>query len=141
MTRQKKTAELGEQCGQGKAKGISANNHTSTNPAILDTAEHIKAIPVLKSDECRSKKERVLNHLAHYGSLNRFEASRQLYDSTLNSTISTLANMHGVVFDRHWEAVPNRAGSTTRVVRYSLANESRGTALKLLKHWRVKLWR
>lgn len=138
MAIQKKAAQLRGQGGQGKASGTSTNYYSSTEPAILDTAEHTEATPVLKPEECRTKKERVLNHLTHYGSINRFEASRQLYDSTLNSTISSLANAHGVVFDKQWEEVLSRAGSLARVVRYALADESRAAALKLLKHWRAR---
>lgn len=137
MTRQEKATELREQGGQGKASGTSASDYSSTNPAILDTAEQIKTIPVLKPDECHTKKERVLNHLAHYGSINRFEASQLLYDTALNSTISFLANAHGIIFDKQWELVPNRVGGSTKVKRYSLAEVSRGAALTLLKHWRV----
>ena len=137
MARQKKTAELREQGGQGKAKSISAENYTSTKPTILDVAEHIEITRVLKPEECRTKKERVLNHLAHYGSINRFEAARMLYDSALNSTISSLANAHGITFDKLWESVPNRVGGSTKVKRYTLAEDSKKEALKLLKSWRV----
>lgn len=138
MAIQKKAAQLREQGGQGKASGTSTDYYSSTKPAILDTAEYIEATPVLRPDECHTKKERVLNHLAHYGSINRFEASQLLYDTTLNSTISFLANTHGIAFDKQWESVPNRVGGSTKVKRYTLSDESRASALRLLKHWRVR---
>ncbi|HKM27779.1 MAG TPA: helix-turn-helix domain-containing protein [Thiopseudomonas sp.] len=138
MTNQKKAARAGEQGGQDKAKDISVDNYTSSSPAGLVTNQPIEAIQSLKPGECRTKKERVLNHLTHYGSINRFEASKLLYDTALNSTISFLANAHGITFDKLWESVPNRVGSSTKVKRYSLAIESRAAALKLLDHWRMK---
>lgn len=64
-------------------------------------------------------------------SLNRFQAE-QLGDHCLPSTISTLANSHGLAFKRKWESVPNRFGDKTRVIRYKLADSSLERAIKLL---------
>ena len=79
----------------------------------------------------------ILHYLTLDGSLNRFDAQR-LYDSCLNSTISTLANEYGIIFDKHREVVPNRAGKLSSVIRYKVAAESKDKALKLLKCWRVQ---
>lgn len=79
----------------------------------------------------------VLNYFVFSGSLNRFEASYQLYDTALNSTVSDLANGYGLDFEKCWEVVPNRAGGMTRVKRYSLSAVSIEKALRLLKRWQV----
>lgn len=84
-----------------------------------------------------TKTATALHHLTFIGSLNKFDAQR-LYDSCLNSTISTLANDYGIMFDKEREEVPNRAGSLYKVVRYSLASEPKEQALRLLDCWHVK---
>lgn len=137
MTNQKKAAQAGEQGGQDKAKCTNANDCTSSNPAGLVTTQPIEATQPLKPTECRTKKARVLNHLTHYGSLNRFEA-QHLGDTALNSTISTLSNMHDIVFDRRQEVVLNRFGGKTRVKRYKVADVSIEKAVALLGFWRVR---
>ena len=109
MIRQKKAAELREQGGQSKAS-TTTNDYSSSNLSNLVSAKRIDAIYPLTPIECRTTKKRVPNHLTHYGTINRFEASRILCCSTLNST---------------------------KVKRYSLADVSSNAALKLLKHWRV----
>jgi hypothetical protein len=69
------------------------------------------------------KNARILTHLLTGATLNRFEAE-DLGDHCLNSTISELANRHGLVFKRLPERVPNRWGKPCRVIRYGLpANE------------------
>lgn len=69
--------------------------------------------------ETPSKIARVLAHLLNAGPLNRFEAER-IGDHCLNSTISDLANDHGLTFKRTPEKVPNHWGQPCDVIRYSL---------------------
>ncbi len=137
MTMQKKTARLEEQGGQGTAQSIHNTNCNSDEPVSPASAKSVQASRLLIAIECHTKKARALNHHAHYSSLNRFEASRQLYDSTLSSTVSAVANKHGIVFYKHWKAVPSRAGGLTKVRSCALANESKDAALNLLGDWRV----
>ncbi|MBU1285386.1 MAG: hypothetical protein KJ989_02900 [Gammaproteobacteria bacterium] len=78
-----------------------------------------------------SKIARILGHLLHTGPLNRFEAER-IGDHCLNSTISDLANDHGLTFTRTPEKVPNHWGQPCDVTRYSLpASEYRRALLVL----------
>ncbi|MGC8120983.1 hypothetical protein [Marinobacter sp. VGCF2001] len=71
-----------------------------------------------------NKTARILKVMLDGGSLNRFDAE-PVGDHCLNSTISTLKNHYGLVFNRSWERVPNRWGSHTPVVRYSLSEAER----------------
>lgn len=82
------------------------------------------------------KAANILSHFYAGESLNRFEAER-IGDHCLNSTVSTLANRHGLAFHRQRESVPNRFGGRTSVNRYRLAESSRTAALDLLNRWRV----
>jgi hypothetical protein len=78
-----------------------------------------------------SKLTTILRVLLNDISANRYEAER-IGDHCLHSTICTLANDYGLTFIRKWEKVPNRFGSMTRVVRYSLAPFEGDRAAKLL---------
>lgn len=69
-----------------------------------------------------SKTIRILSLFLTGASLNRFEAEH-LGDHCLNSTISALANRHGLTFQRKQEKVPNRWGKPCRVVRYSMTTK------------------
>ncbi|MEC6744518.1 hypothetical protein KH389_01410 [Pseudomonas qingdaonensis] len=69
--------------------------------------------------EALSKIARVLAYLLTGGSLNRFEAEH-IGDHCLNSTIASLANRHGLTFQRQQERVPNCWGAACTVTRYSL---------------------
>lgn len=80
-----------------------------------------------------TKIARLLLHLIKGNSLNRFEAER-IGDHCLNSTISVLANRHGLTFHRQRERVPNRFGTLTDVIRYSLPATQYEHALKALRH-------
>lgn len=73
----------------------------------------------------------ILSHLTSGASLNRFEAEG-LGDHCLNSTISELANRHGVTFQRTPEKVPNRWGKPCRVTRYSVPATERDCANAIL---------
>lgn len=80
-----------------------------------------------------NKTARILKVMLDGGSLNRFDAE-PVGDHCLNSTISTLKNRYGLVFNRSWERVPNRWGSTTPVVRYSLSKSERDKGLVVMRH-------
>lgn len=81
--------------------------------------------------EAASKNVRILSHLMSGATLNRFEAET-LGDHCLNSTISELANRHGLAFTRQPERVPNRWGKPCRVIRYGLPPSETAMAAKLL---------
>lgn len=83
------------------------------------------------SNKTPSKITRVLAHLLTGASINRFEAE-DLGDHCLNSTISVLANRHGVTFKRTPEKVPNRWGKPCRVTRYSVPATEREHANAIL---------
>ena len=131
MTRQKEAAELGKQGGKVTSGNVHAADCTSTQSA--STYANESSAPAYRP----TKKATILQYLTHSGSLNRFEAQR-LGDSTLNSTISTLVNDHGIVFDKRRELVPNRVGGLTSVIRYKVSAESIDKAVALLAFWRVK---
>ena len=77
------------------------------------------------NNDAPSKITRILEHLLFIESLNRFEAER-LGDHCLHSTISSLANGYGLLFERQLERVPNHWGQPCTVTRYSLpTNEHR----------------
>lgn len=78
-----------------------------------------------------TKTASILAHFLKPDSLNTFEAERH-GDHSLNSTVSTLANVYGLKFNRAWEQVPNRFGSTTRVIRYSLKPDELPHAAQIL---------
>ena len=82
---------------------------------------------------------RILAHLLAGGSLNRFEAEH-LGCHCLNSTISTLANRHGLTIQRKTERVPNNWGAPCHVNRYSLPrNQYERAAIVLSQLKRIRL--
>ncbi|OMG67021.1 hypothetical protein AUR61_001470 [Stutzerimonas balearica] len=81
--------------------------------------------------EAPSKNVRILLHLLTGATLNRFEAEK-LGDHCLNSTISELANRHGLAFTRQPERVPNRWGKPCRVIRYGLPPSETAIAKQVL---------
>ncbi len=80
-----------------------------------------------------SKIARILEHQLSGASINRFEAER-LGDHCLPSTISELANRHGLMFERLSEQVPNRWGKPCAVTRYSLPLSEYGRARAVLAY-------
>ncbi len=78
-----------------------------------------------------SKTMSILAYFLTGATLNRFEAE-PLGDHCLNSTISELANRHGVTFKRTPEKVPNRWGKPCRVTRYSAPATEREHANAIL---------
>ncbi len=84
-----------------------------------------------------TKISRVLHLLCCGHSLNRFEAEHQAHDHALNSTISELANDHGISVVRTWEVVPGFAGKPTRCVRYRI-DPAPANLVKC--YWLLKSW-
>ncbi len=66
---------------------------------------------------------------------NTFEASRELGDSCLHTSVSTYENQHGLKVSRRWETVRNRFGTNTRVMRYWLEGDSIEKAHQLVRMW------
>ena len=85
------------------------------------------------STEATSKIARILDCLLMGNSTNRFDAEH-LGDHCLNSTISELANRHGLIIERHSERVPNRWGKPCLVKRYSLPSSEYDNARKVLAY-------
>ncbi|WP_409302882.1 hypothetical protein [Pseudomonas sp. KCJK8993] len=85
------------------------------------------------STESATKIARILAHLLTGASANRFEAE-DLGDHCLNSTISVLANRHGLIFKRQPERVPNRWGKPGIVNRYSLPASEHDKARQVLAY-------
>lgn len=71
-------------------------------------------------------------------SLNKLEALTLYGDTALNSTISDLANGHGLVFDRKSEPHQHRNGGKTHFTRYTLAEESKKAAISLISAYENK---
>ncbi len=69
----------------------------------------------------------ILAYFLADASLNRIEAE-PLGGQCLNSTISELANRHGVTLKRTPEKVPNRWGKPCRITRYSVPATERDCA-------------
>lgn len=78
-----------------------------------------------------SKICRVLAILISGRTMNRFEAERE-GEHCLHTTISALANKHGLLFVRTPETVPTNWGASCRVIRYRLAPSHIDRAEKLL---------
>lgn len=58
-------------------------------------------------------------------SYNLFEATPELHDRCLHSTVSTLQNDYGIKVSRLYETVPGYKGNPTRCCRYWIDPEER----------------
>lgn len=79
-----------------------------------------------------TKTARILTVFMAGSSLNRFEAEL-IGDHCLHSTVSALANIHGLVFERKQERVPNHWGKPCTVTRYQLPESQRELGHKVLR--------
>ncbi len=68
-------------------------------------------------------------------SLNQLEALRLFNDTCFNTTISTLSNKHGLVFDRVSEPHNHQGGGITHFTRYTLTDDSRPQAQALINQY------
>lgn len=128
MSEQSKAAHAGEHEG---GQGVAENSLKSEYSSLSSNRQ------IMRPTGYKTKTAAILHYLTFTGSLNRFDAQR-LYDSCLNSTISTLANDYSIVFDKEREEVPNRAGGLSRVIRYKVSIDSKEQALRLLNCWSIK---
>jgi hypothetical protein len=78
------------------------------------------------------KWRRVLQALYDGRTLNRFEAARELRDSSLNSTVAAL-EARGLRIERRDEVIPGYEQAPTRCRRYWLSPVSRDRARELLE--------
>ena len=85
-----------------------------------------------------TKSDRVLAAFLTGQSFNRFEAGRVLFDSCLNSTVSTLERRHGVTISREFEQVPCFGGNKATVKRYWIYPKERERIKQKLKKDRLK---
>jgi len=63
------------------------------------------------------------------GGLNELDALREYGDTCLHSTVSYLANNHGIAFNRKWEPHEHQHGGQTQFKRYWLSIPSQATKL------------
>lgn len=87
-----------------------------------------------KKPKAPPKKALCLYHL-YRRSLVQLEALSLYGETCLHSTISDLANNHGLEFERKREAHTHQNGGTAYFIRYTLTEESRPRAANLLKHY------
>ena len=76
--------------------------------------------------------------------MNELEALQAYGETCLHTTISTLANKHGLIISRRTEPHNHKRGGVTRFTRYSLVDElSKRKALALLAHYQKRrgVWR
>lgn len=92
---------------QGAPKSAQSIKHTNSNTQLNKLG----------------KLDSMLLRFADGETHNRFSAER-VGDHALPSTIADLQKRHGIYFHREWEGVPNRFGSTTRVMCYWLQDEN-----------------
>jgi len=78
-----------------------------------------------------SKRHTILSVLAHGESLNRFEAERHR-DHVLNTTISEIGRLDGIIVSRKVERFTNSAGHRVRCNRYWLEPDQRAKALQII---------
>ena len=107
-----------------------SHGNTSTGQAAPTQAG--STCPATLLATAPSKMARVLAYLRHTGSLNRFEAARLVGDTCLNSTISALANNHGVTFERIPEKSPNNWGKPCDCIRYRIPESAQAQADRVL---------
>jgi hypothetical protein len=88
-----------------------------------------------KSSKAPTKVNRVLQALAEGRSFNRFEATRELRDWCLHSTVSQIQNRIGIPVARQEEVVPGYKGCPTWVMRYWLTDAARQLALDYLANY------
>ena len=92
---------------------------------------------MLTNTKAPPKKALCLYHLCRR-SLVQLEALSLYGETCLHTTISELANRHGLTIKRQQEAHRNQHGGTVYFTRYTLAPESQEAAADLLKHYGVK---
>lgn len=90
-------------------------------------------------ERVRTPKKAICLSYLYRRSLVQLEAFGLYGECCLHSTISDLANNHGLVFNRVREAHRHRNGGTVYFVRYTLMPESRPAAAALLKHWGMEV--
>lgn len=78
------------------------------------------------------KVARVLHYLYEAGSLNRFEAAYKLHDTCLNSTISTIRNLHKIPIESRSESVNGYQDLPTICNRYWLP---KSPAIREIVYW------
>jgi len=110
-----------------------SQSQTRKSPAVTGLS-HIKAGSRFTTRDDLDKQARIPLTLFEGRMLHRFKPE-VIGDHTLNSTISTLANRHGLLFERAWIKVPNQFGSRTPVIEYALAVSSHDSARRLLIAW------
>jgi len=108
-------------------KESPASGETDRGHGTADRAADHSATPRMAQPR---KWQRVLRWFVDGGTLNRFQAYRELRDSCLNTTVSQL-EQRGVRILRHEETVPGAFGPV-HCCRYVIAPEARQRARALL---------
>lgn len=75
-----------------------------------------------------------LEHLYQRGcaGINTLEANDTYSDTCLHTTVNKIAGEYGIVLEREFEVLTNRAGRSTRFMRYWLNDEQRKQVAELL---------
>lgn len=109
---------------KGQPKGQPQKDQKTDSTKVAKLKPKKKAKP--------QKEVGMLKRFVKGKSYHRFTAER-LGDHCLHSTVSSLQKSFGVYFDRRRIEVPNRFGSTTRVMLYWLEDAQQEKAIKELK--------
>ncbi len=75
-----------------------------------------------------------LHHLYQRGraGINTLEAKTLYEDTCLHTTVNKIAGEYGIVLEREFEVLTNRAGRSTRFMRYWLNDEQQELVAELL---------
>jgi len=104
--------------------------YQQTSPSHTDTIT--SASPAVLLETAPTKIARALVYVRHFGTLNRFESSKWVGDTCLNSTIPVLENSYGLTFEHIPEKSPNNWGTPCDCTRYRLLESSYDQADKVL---------
>lgn len=116
-------------------------NHKNVAPATTTGTTMKRSKPSITPacERVRTPKKAICLSYLYRRSLVQLEAFGLYGECCLHSTISDLANNHGLVFNRVREAHRHRNGGTVYFVRYTLMPECRPAAAALLKHWGMEV--
>ena len=97
----------------------------------MNTLNSLSVQRSCKNASGKGKLERMLELFAKGYRLNTFKA-KELGDTCLHTTISSLQTKHGIHFSREWETLPGRFGPA-RVRRYWLDSDDLRKAREIVK--------
>jgi hypothetical protein len=116
-----------------------AATQKSNDSISIDTKESTRIRPPFKIELCVDELT-----IRSIKGMNELEALQAYGETCLHTTISTLANKHGLIINRRSEPHNHMRGGVTHFTRYSLVDElSKRKALDLLVHYQKRrgVWR